>query len=103
MVSFTHNGSEITTWIPSKSKAQNLKQSNIFKIRTSFLNLELQINRLAQGHWSCTPSHYSSYFYCCTYEKTYLAVHFIKGCFQFVDRKVVGLMAKYYLLAGDAS
>ena len=86
--------------IASKSKAQNPKQSNIFKIRTSFLNLKLQINRLlAQGHWSCTPTHY---FYSYTYIKTYLAVHFTKGCFwQFVDRKVVGLMQKYYLLAGD--
>ena len=35
----------------------------------------------------------------------YLAVHFTKGCFfcQFVDRKVVGLVPKYFLLAGDTS
>ena len=47
MVSFIHNGSETTAgWgIASKPKAQNPKQSNIFKIRTSFLNLKLQINR----------------------------------------------------------
>ena len=58
MVSFVHNESEITTWkIASKSKAENPKQSSIFKIRTSFLNLKLQINRLAQGQWSCTPIH----------------------------------------------
>ena len=38
-------------------------------------------------------------------KKTYLAVHFTKGCFfcQFVDTNVVGLMPKYYLLAGDTS
>ena len=37
-------------------------------------------------------------------KKTYLAVHFTKGCFcQFIDIKVVGLMPKYYLLAGDTS
>ena len=32
----------------------------------------------------------------------HLAVHFTKGCFcQVVDRKVVGLMPKYYLLWDD--
>ena len=36
--------------ITSKPKAKNPKQSNIFKKRTSFLDLKLQINRLAQGH-----------------------------------------------------
>ena len=37
-------------------------------------------------------------------KKAYLAVHFTKGCFyQCDDRKVVGLMPKYYLLAGDES
>ena len=58
-MSFIHNGSEITTWMgySFKTKAQNPKQNNIFKIRTSFLNLKLQIIRLAQGHWSCTPTH----------------------------------------------
>ena len=35
---------------------QNSKQSNFFKITTSFLNLKLQIIRLAQGYWSCTPT-----------------------------------------------
>ena len=36
-------------------------------------------------------------------KKTYLAVHFSKGClfYQFVERKDVGLMPNYYLLAGD--
>ena len=66
------------------------------------MNLKLQIIRVGQGHWSCTASHYNSYFCCCTYEKTILGVHFTKGCFcQFVDRNVVSLMLKYYLLAGD--
>ena len=35
---------------------QNPKQSNIFDITTSFLNLKLQIIRLAQGYWSSTPT-----------------------------------------------
>ena len=43
--------------IASKPKAQNPKQNSIFKKRTSFLNLKLQIIRLAQGHWSCTSTH----------------------------------------------
>ena len=34
--------------IASKQKAQNPKQSKILKIRTSFLNLKLQIIKLAQ-------------------------------------------------------
>ena len=59
MVSFNHNGSEMTTWIGYSFKTKKLKiQSNIIKIRTSsFLNLNLKIIRLAQGHWSCTPTH----------------------------------------------
>ena len=57
MVSFIHNRNEITWGIASKPYAQNPKQiSNTFKIRTSLLNLKLQINRLAQGRWSCTPT-----------------------------------------------
>ena len=60
MDSFIHNGSDITTWMgysfKIKSTIQNPNQSNIFKIRT-FLNLKLQINRLTQGHWSCTSTH----------------------------------------------
>ena len=105
-MSFIHNGSEIT-WMGHSFKTKNTKpkQNNIFKKITSFLNLKLQIIRLPQGHWTCTPTHYNSYFCSCTYEKTYLAVHFIKDFFfcQFVDRKVVDLMPKYYLLAADTS
>ena len=42
-------------------------------------------------------NHYNIYFSSCTHEKkTCLAV-------QFVDRKVLSLMPKYYLLAGDTS
>ena len=37
--------------------------------------------------------------------KTYLAAHFTKGYFfcQIVNRKVVGLMPKYYVLATDTN
>ena len=37
-------------------------------------------------------------------KNTYLALHFTKGSFyQFIYRKVVGLIPKYYLLTGDTS
>ena len=57
MVSFIHNGSEITTWMGHSFKTKNKIQSNIFKITMSFLNLKLRIIRLGQRHWSCTPPH----------------------------------------------
>ena len=101
MVSFIHNESEITAWMGYSFKKHKI-QSNIFKIRTYFLNIKLQIIRLAQGHWNCTTTHRNSYFYSYTNEKTFLAVHFPKGC-QFVDSKVLDLVPKYYLLAGDTS
>ena len=91
-------------WYSFKKPAQTPKQSNIFKIITSLLNLKLQIIRLAQGHWSWTKTHENRCFIATPMKKTYLAVHFTKVCFcQFADRKVVGLMPKYYLLAGDTS
>ena len=44
------------------------------------------------------------YFYSCTYEKTYLAVHCTSEYIfcQFVDRKFVVSTLKYSLLADDA-
>ena len=67
--------------IASKPKAQNPGWH--FWDGNVFLDFKLQIIRLAKGHWSWTPTHYlpNSYLYSCTYEKTYLAVHFTKGCF----------------------
>ena len=56
MVSFTHNGSEMTTWMGHKNQKHKIHR-NIFKITTSFLNFKLQIIRLALSHWSCTPTH----------------------------------------------
>ena len=81
----------------SKPKVQNPKQSYIFKKRTSFFNLKLQIIRLAKGHWSYVSTHHNNYFCSCTYEKkkTYLASSsFDQRLFfcQFVDRKVVRLI-----------
>ena len=105
MVSFIHNGSEITTWMhkSTKSKATFLSKIN------SFFNFKLQIIRLVQGYWSCKPTHQNSYFYSYNYEKTNLAVHvtFHSRCvffvFQFVDRKVMGLVPKYHLPVEDTS
>ena len=52
MVIFINNGSEITTLMgySFKTKSTNTKQSNIYKKRTYFLSLKLQIIRLAQGY-----------------------------------------------------
>ena len=108
MVCFVHNGSEITTWMGYNfnTKTKSTKSQAAFLRKTSFLNFKLQIIRLGQGQWSCTPTHSNSYFYICTYEKTYLAVHFTKACqstkaCQFIVWKVMGLVPKYYLLAED--
>ena len=55
IVSFIHNGIEITTWMGHSFKTKN-KIQNIFKIK-SFSNFKLQITRLVQRHWSCMPTH----------------------------------------------
>ena len=58
-------------------------QNQKHKIQTTFLRtsfLRLQTIRLAR---SCTPTHWNSYVYSCTYEKTYLAVHFTNRLFLF--------------------
>ena len=57
MVSFIHNGSEITTWIGYNFKTKSTNSKPTFlRQESTFLNLELQIIRLAQGHWSYTPT-----------------------------------------------
>ena len=84
MVSFSHNGSERTTWMGYSFKAKSTKPKAT-EIRTSFLNFKLQIIRVAQGH------------HIATLLKKHLAVHFTKGSFlsEFFGRKVVGLGPKY--------
>ena len=83
-----------------KTKSTKSKQSNIFKIRTCFLNLKLQIIRLAQNTGILRRLTKTAIFIAAFMEKTYLAVHFTKECFcQFVDRKVVGVVPKNCLLA----
>ena len=59
MVSFIHNGSEITIWMAHnfKTKSKSTKSQAAFLRKTSFLNFKQQIIRLAQRHWSCTPTH----------------------------------------------
>ena len=53
MVSFIHDGSDITTWRKHSFKTKKHKiQCNILNVTMSFLNFKLQINRFAQGHWS---------------------------------------------------
>ena len=85
-------------------KRDNLKQSNIFKIRTFFLNLKLQIIRLAQNTLELRANSLKQLFYICICEKQIYQFILPKGSFcQFVDRKVVDLTSKYYLLAGYTS
>ena len=69
------------------------------------MRTSLKLRIIIKGYRSCTPVQCSSYFYSCTYGKTYLAVHFTSKYFfcQFVDRKVVDSTPKYYLLAGDTN
>ena len=57
MVSFIHDGSEITTWMGYNFKTKSTKSQATFLRKTSFLNFKLPIYRLAQGHWSFTPTH----------------------------------------------
>ena len=60
MVGSIHNGSEITTWMEykaSKPKAQNHKQSNIFKIRTSFLKRSF-FAKVLPASWRYKPGFY---------------------------------------------
>ena len=69
MVSFIHNGSEITTSENQKHKIQ----SNIFKVTASFLTFNQHTIRLTQGHWSCTPTHYKTAIFIATpMKKIYL-------------------------------
>ena len=90
MVSFSHNGSERTTWMGYSFKAKSTKPKAT-EIRTSFLNFKLQIIRAAQGHDIATLL------------KKHLAVHFTKGSFfiRIFWQKSCGFRAKVYLIAGD--
>ena len=58
MVSFLHNGSEITTWMGYSFKTESTKcKATFLRQQHLFLNFKLLIIRLAQGHWSCMPTH----------------------------------------------
>ena len=59
--------------------AQNPNQNK--KIRTSFLNLKQKIIRLAQGHWSCTPTHWNSFFMATSMKKNIWQLILAKGVF----------------------
>ena len=88
MMGFIHIWSEITTWMgySFKRKAQNPKQSNIFKKRASFLNLKLHIISLAKDTGVvCQPTK-TAIFIDTQMKKTYLAVHFTKAFCQFVEK-----------------
>ena len=102
MVSFVHSGSEITTRMGYnfKTKSKSTKFQALFLRKTSFLNFKLQIIRLAQRHWRCTPTHKISYFYSYTCKKTFGSSFYQRLFFcQSVGRKVMNLVSKYLLPA----
>ena len=81
MVSFIHNGSEITTWMrysfktkSAKSKSTFLRWEHLFWI-SSCRSLDKHKGTGAVRQLSKT------YFYSYPCEKTYLTVHFTKWCF----------------------
>ena len=90
---FTMEGRQQLGWGVKLQNRKRKIQSNIFKI-TFFESRAAVVRQLTKAAiFIATPI------------KRHLGVHFTKVCFfcQFVDRKVVVLMPKYYLLAGDAA
>ena len=59
MVSFIHTGSEIINWLgySFKTKSTNSKAKQHLYNKNILFESQLQIIRLAQGHWSSTPTH----------------------------------------------
>ena len=110
IVSVIHNGSEITTWMGYSFKSKSTKSKTTFlRQRISFLNLKLQIIRLAQGHWRGTTTHYNNCFYSIIFTTAPMKKHILqlilpKNVFLSIFwQKSRGFNAKYYLLAGDSS
>ena len=107
MVSFIHNGTVITTWMRYSFKTTSAKSKvkQHFSEKNIFLNLKQQIIGLAQGQWSCMPTHSNSYFCSCFCKKNIFSSSFYQRVLfcKFADKKVVGSMSKYYLLARDRS
>ena len=97
MVSFIHSGSEITTWMGQNQKHKI--QINIFKLTTSFLNFKLQIIRLAQRSWSCTPTTKTGIFIVTPIWVFYQRVFFV----NLLTEKIMLLVPNYYMLAGDTN
>ena len=107
MVSFILNGNEITSWMgysfKSKSTKSRAKQHFSLK-RTSFLLSSCKLLDSYKDTEDERQLNKTAIFIDTPMKKAYLAIHFIKGCFcQFLDIKVLSLMPKYYLLAGETS
>ena len=107
MLSFNHIWSDITTWMgySFKTKIQKHKiKSNILKIRTSFFESQLADSWISSRTLeSCANSPKQLFLYLHLW-KNIFSSSFSQSVFffcKFVDRKVVGLMPKYYLLPGD--
>ena len=81
VMTFIHSASEIRVYrVSSGNKFDGVQLVNLYfkiksiKSKATFLRasfLKLQIIRLVQGLWSCTPTHQNSYFYSYTYENSF--------------------------------
>ena len=91
MVSFIHNGSEITTSMRYNFKTKSAKSYATLLRKTYFLNFKLQIIRLPQRHWRCKPTHMKNIFSSSFYQMVFLC--------QFVGMQVMGLVPKNLLPA----
>ena len=58
------------------------------------MNLKLQINKLAQGHWSCMEAQKQIFF---------IATPMKKHIQQFISPKSVFVSLEYCLIAGDTN
>ena len=66
--------SVVTSWIGYSYQASLRFKTKSINSKATFLRtffLKLQIIRLVQGHWSCTPTHWNTYFYSCFSESAY--------------------------------
>ena len=109
MLSFNHIWSDITTWTgySFKTKIQKHKiKSNILKIRTSFFESQVADSWISTRTLElCANSPKQLFLYLHLWKNIFSSSFSQSVLFfcKFVDRKIVGLMPKYYLLPGDTS
>ena len=103
LVSFIHNGSETTTWMGYSLNTKSTK----YKDKNMFFEFQAASCRSLDQHKDTGGVHQltkTAIFKVKPMKKHIQQFILPQSVFcQFVDRKVVGLMPKYYLLAGDTS